>query len=201
MTNRLPTLLSNSSCAATAWQPLGSPPGPVRTSVEQGQAAGLQGQAAGVQGQAAVFQGQAAVVQGQPQDQAPGAPAQAQVQSQSQAQGYATEGGLDWSFGESRVLESDLRPPARLDSPILRAMSLGTAEEQALAAGRGTTGLGLAAVVALRVRQGLTLVHFSAQFEPCLTQKATLHTLNISSTRATQPLRAPPIPYKALKLS
>jgi hypothetical protein len=26
--------------------------------------------------------------------------------------------------------------------------------------------------------QGLTLVHFSAQLEPCLTHKATLHTLN-----------------------
>jgi hypothetical protein len=26
---------------------------------------------------------------------------------------------------------------------------------------------------------GLTLVHFSAQLEPCLTQKNTLHTLNI----------------------
>jgi hypothetical protein len=27
-------------------------------------------------------------------------------------------------------------------------------------------------------RQGLTLVHFSAQLEPCLTQENTLHTLN-----------------------
>jgi len=27
-------------------------------------------------------------------------------------------------------------------------------------------------------RQGLTLVHFSAQHEPCLTQENTLHTLN-----------------------
>ena len=27
-------------------------------------------------------------------------------------------------------------------------------------------------------RQGLTLVHFSAQLEPCLTQETTLHTLN-----------------------
>jgi len=26
--------------------------------------------------------------------------------------------------------------------------------------------------------QGLTLVHFSAQLEPCLTQENTLHTLN-----------------------
>ena len=28
------------------------------------------------------------------------------------------------------------------------------------------------------LRQGLTLVHSSAQLEPCLTQKNTLHTLN-----------------------
>jgi len=46
--------------------------------------------------------------------------------------------------------------------------------------------------------QGLKLVHFSAQLEPGLTQENTLHT---PLTRATQPLRAPPIPYKALKLS
>jgi hypothetical protein len=56
--------------------------------------------------------------------------------------------------------------------------------------------------------QGLTLVRFSAQLEPCLTRKNTLHTLHIPYTpsntpltRDTQPLRAPPIPYKALKLS
>ena len=52
--------------------------------------------------------------------------------------------------------------------------------------------------------QGLTLFHFSAQLEPCLTQETTLHTLNTpntSLTRATRPLRATPIPYKALKLS
>ena len=45
--------------------------------------------------------------------------------------------------------------------------------------------------------QGLTLVHFSAQLEPCLTHKNTLHTLNTPNTpfiRATRPLRAPPIP-------
>ena len=29
-----------------------------------------------------------------------------------------------------------------------------------------------------RRRQGLTLVRFSAQLEPCLTHKITLHTLN-----------------------
>jgi len=52
--------------------------------------------------------------------------------------------------------------------------------------------------------QGLTLVHFSAQLEPCLTQENNLHTLhtpNTPSTRATQSLRAPPIPRVALKLS
>ena len=42
--------------------------------------------------------------------------------------------------------------------------------------------------------QGLTLVHFSAQLEPCLTHKNTLHTLKSPLTRATQPLRATPIP-------
>ena len=51
------------------------------------------------------------------------------------------------------------------------------------------------------MEQGLTLVHFSAQLEPCLTKKNTLHTLNTPLTWATQPLNAPPIPYKALKLS
>jgi len=49
--------------------------------------------------------------------------------------------------------------------------------------------------------QGLTLVHFAAQLEPCLTQENTLHTLNTPSTRDAQPLRAPRIPCKALKLS
>jgi hypothetical protein len=52
--------------------------------------------------------------------------------------------------------------------------------------------------------QGLTLVHFSAQLELCLTQENTLHTQHTPNnplTRATQPLRAPPIPYKALNLS
>ena len=49
--------------------------------------------------------------------------------------------------------------------------------------------------------QGLTLVHFSAQLEPCLTLKNTLHTLHTLITRATQSLRLPPIPYTALKLS
>jgi len=32
--------------------------------------------------------------------------------------------------------------------------------------------------VAAAAGQGLTLVHFSAQLEPCLTQESTLHTLN-----------------------
>jgi hypothetical protein len=43
--------------------------------------------------------------------------------------------------------------------------------------------------------------HFSAQLEPCLSQENTLHTLHNPLIRATQPQRAPPIPYKALKLS
>jgi len=32
--------------------------------------------------------------------------------------------------------------------------------------------------VAAELRQGLTLVHFSAQLEPCVAHKTTLHTLN-----------------------
>ena len=47
---------------------------------------------------------------------------------------------------------------------------------------------------------GSTLFHFPGQLEPCLTHKDTLNTPNTPLTRATQPLRAPPIPYKALKL-
>jgi hypothetical protein len=49
--------------------------------------------------------------------------------------------------------------------------------------------------------KGLTLVHFSAQLEPCLTPENTLHALNTPLSRATQPLHAHPIPCKALKLS
>jgi len=49
--------------------------------------------------------------------------------------------------------------------------------------------------------EGLTLVHYSARLEPYLSQENPLHTLNTPLTRATQSLRAPPIPYKALKLS
>jgi len=47
--------------------------------------------------------------------------------------------------------------------------------------------------------QGLTLVHFSAQLEPCLTQENTLYTVNIPQhplNTVTQPLRAPSIPCK-----
>ena len=40
-----------------------------------------------------------------------------------------------------------------------------------------------------------------SSLEPCLSQETTLHTLNAPVTRPTQPLCAPPIPYKALKLS
>jgi len=50
-------------------------------------------------------------------------------------------------------------------------------------------------------RQGLTLVPISAQLEPCMTQENNLHTLHTPSTRVTHCLRAPSIPYKALKLS
>jgi len=43
--------------------------------------------------------------------------------------------------------------------------------------------------------QGLTLVHFSAQLEPCLSQENTLHTLNTLShplkTSYTTPTRTP----------
>jgi len=36
----------------------------------------------------------------------------------------------------------------------------------------------LATLINTTKRQGLTLVHFSAQLEPCLSHKNTLHTLN-----------------------
>ena len=42
--------------------------------------------------------------------------------------------------------------------------------------------------------QGLTLVHFSSQLEPSLTHKNTLFSINTPLTRATQSLRAPPVP-------
>ena len=52
--------------------------------------------------------------------------------------------------------------------------------------------------------QRLELVHFSAQLEPCLTHKNTLHTLNNPkhpvNTSYTTPLRTP-CPIKALELS
>jgi len=69
---------------------------------------------------------------------------------------------------------------------------------------RARAGVAVALRGARGARQGLTLVHFSAQLEPCLTQENTLHTLNtpnIPLIRATQPLRATPTPYNALKLS
>ena len=53
--------------------------------------------------------------------------------------------------------------------------------------------------------QGHTLVHFSGQLEPCLvTRKHPTHPKHpptAAATRARQPLHAPPIPDKALKLS
>ena len=52
--------------------------------------------------------------------------------------------------------------------------------------------------------QGLTLVHFSAQVEPCLTHKSTVHSLNNPyhplNAGFTTPARTP-IPQKALELS
>jgi hypothetical protein len=47
--------------------------------------------------------------------------------------------------------------------------------------------------------QGLTLVHFSAQLEPCLTHKNILHTLNTPYTPPYHGLRnryAHPLSYK-----
>jgi len=44
--------------------------------------------------------------------------------------------------------------------------------------GDGEGGLAEDEGLAAAVVQGLTLVHFSAQLEPCLTQESTLHTLN-----------------------
>ena len=49
-------------------------------------------------------------------------------------------------------------------------------------------------------RHGLTLVHFSAQLEPCLARESTQHTLNTPLTRATQSLRAPPIQSAQVEL-
>ena len=69
----------------------------------------------------------------------------------------------------------------------------------------GASGRELQRAAALRgAGRGLTLVHLSAQLEPCLTTKNALHTRtppNTPSTRATQPQRAPPIPNKPLTLS
>jgi len=44
------------------------------------------------------------------------------------------------------------------------------------------------------VHHGLTLVHFSAQPKPCLTQKHTIHTPKHPLTPPKQPLNSPPIP-------
>ena len=53
-------------------------------------------------------------------------------------------------------------------------------------------------------RQGLTLVHFSAQLEPFLTQNTPYHPLippDAASSSPKQPLTAPPIPQGVLTLS
>jgi len=49
--------------------------------------------------------------------------------------------------------------------------------------------------------QGLTLVHFSAQPEPFLQQKHTLHIPQHLPTPRKEPLNAPPIPQKPLTFS
>jgi hypothetical protein len=52
-----------------------------------------------------------------------------------------------------------------------------------------------AAASSIATAQGLTLVHFSAELEPCLTQENTLHTLNTPyphlNTGYTTPTRTP----------
>ena len=53
-------------------------------------------------------------------------------------------------------------------------------------------------------RQGLTLVHFSVQLEPCLTHKNTLHTFNTPYYPLNMGHTTPkhtPYPIKVLKLS
>ena len=100
-------------------------------------------------------------------------------------------------------------PLSRSSPPLwdpVEAAAAVAAEAAAAAAAVGPTpsvaaSAAASAAAVATADQGLTLVHFSAPLEPCLTQKNTLHTLNNPLIRATQPLRAPPIPYKALKLS
>jgi len=62
----------------------------------------------------------------------------------------------------------------------------------------GARGCGTGGV---QPRQGLTFVHVSAQPEPFLKQKHNLRTPLCPITPPKQPLNAPPIPQKALKLS
>jgi len=74
----------------------------------------------------------------------------------------------------------------------------------AVTAAGGLMSWGAAEFGQLGHGQVLTLVHCSAQLEPCLSHTKTLYTLNTPNTpltRATPPLRAPPIPELALKLS
>jgi len=52
-------------------------------------------------------------------------------------------------------------------------------------------------------KQGLTLVHFSAQLEPCLTHKSTLHTLHTPQHLLNMGLRTPtrtPCPMKSAQV-
>jgi hypothetical protein len=69
------------------------------------------------------------------------------------------------------------------------------------AAAAGSLDRVAAAAGAAPGRQGLTLVHFSAQPKPCLPQTRTLNTPQHPLTPLKQTLNAPPIPQKALTLS
>jgi hypothetical protein len=94
----------------------------------------------------------------------------------------------------ARVRCEGLTGAAELNGCLGRVVSHEGARAKVLMDGPGGRVVG--------VKQGLTLDHCSAQLEPCLKQSNTLYTPpNAPSTRATQPLRAPPIPFKALKLS
>jgi hypothetical protein len=73
-----------------------------------------------------------------------------------------------------------LVPPTAPAPPPLPPLVLAAAYDTARVPDIPPTA-GAAARAANPVRpwnQGLTLVHFSAQFKPCLTLKNTLHTLN-----------------------
>jgi hypothetical protein len=68
-------------------------------------------------------------------------------------------------------------------------------------------GCGGVRAVAVGGGQGLTLLHFSAQLEPCLTHKNTLHTLHTPShplnmgyaipTRTPYPIKSAPVELRS----